>query len=66
MPAIMTSSSQQVKEKIMFEVQLVNNKVKQLEFKAIPEVAYKNDPTGALSMIPPKVVTIQDVCKCYN
>ena len=50
----------------MFEVQLISNEVKQPEFKAIPEVAYKNDPTGALSMIPSKVVMIQDVCKCYN
>ena len=45
---------------------LISNEVKQLEFKAIPEVAYKNDPVGALSMIPPKVVMIQDVRKCYN
>ena len=50
----------------MFEVQLVSNEVKEPEFKAIPEVAYKNDPTSALSMIPVKVVMIQDVCKCYN
>ena len=62
----MASSSQPVKGKTIFEVQLVSNEVKQLEFKAIPEVAYKNDPTGALSMIPSKVVMIQDVCKCYN
>ena len=62
----MASISQQVKEKIIFEVQLVSNEVKQLEFKAIPKVAYKNEPAGALSMIPPKVVMIQDVCKCYN
>ena len=60
----MASSSQQVKGK--FEVQLVSNEVKQLEFKAIPEVAYKDDPAGALSMIPPKVVMIQDMRKCYN
>ena len=41
------SSSQAVKGK--FEVQLVRNEVKQLEFWAIPEVAYKDDPIGALS-----------------
>ena len=29
-------------------------------------MAYKNDPTSALSMTPSKVVMIQDVCKCYN
>ena len=62
----MASSSQQVKGKTMFEVQIVRNEVKQLEFKAILEVAYKNDPAGALSMILVKVVMIQDVHKCYN
>ena len=50
----------------MFEVQLIRNEVMKPEFMAIPEVAYKNDPTGALSMIPSKVVMIQDVRKCYN
>ena len=59
-----TSSSQAAKDK--FEVQLVRNEVKKPNFKAIPEVAYKDDPTGVLSMIPPKVVMIQDVQKCYN
>ena len=62
----MASSSQKVNGKYSFEVQLISNEVKQLEFKAIPKVAYKNDPIGALSMIPSKVVIIQDVCKCYN
>ena len=66
MAATMASSSQQVKGKTAFEVQLVRNEVTQLEFKAIPKVAYKNDPPSALSMIPPKVVMIQDVRKCYN
>ena len=66
MPETMASSSQQVKGKTTFEVQLVSNEVKQLEFKAILEVACKNDLARALSMIPPKVVMIQDVCKCYN
>ena len=45
---------------------MICNKVKQLEFKAIPEVAYKNYLADALSMIPSKVIMIQDVCKCYN
>ena len=27
---------------------------------------YKNDPSGALSMILPKVVMVQDIRKCYN
>ena len=62
----MVSSSQLAKEKTTFEVQLISNEVKKLEFKAIPEVAYKNDLAGALSMIPLKVVMIQDVQKCYN
>ena len=40
--------------------------MKQPDFRAIPKVAYKDDPVGALSMIPLKVVMIQDVRKCYN
>ena len=60
----MTSSSQKGNGNTTFEVQLVSNEVKKLEFKAIPKVVYKNDPIGALSMIPPQVVMIQDVCKC--
>lgn len=62
----MASSSKNPKDKEQFEVQLVSNEVKQLDFRAIPEVAYKNDPAGALSIIPPKVVMVQDVRKCYN
>ena len=42
------------------------NEVKQPNFRPIPDVAYKNDPTRALSMIPPKVVMVQDVRRCYN
>ena len=45
---------------------MVSNKVKQPNFRPIPEVAYKNDPAGALSIIPPKVVMVQDVRRCYN
>ena len=62
----MASSSQLAKTKTTFEVQLISNEVKQPKFKAIPEVAYKNDLAGALSMIPSKVAMIQDVWKCYN
>ena len=62
----MASSSQPVKVKATFEVQLISNKVKKPKFKAIPEVAYKNELAGTLSMIPPKVIMIQDVRKCYN
>ena len=53
-------------EKGKFEVYIVSNDVKQPNFWAIPEVAYKDDLTSALSMILPKVVMIQDVRKCYN
>ena len=60
----MASNSQPTKEKTAFEVQLISNEVKQPEFKAILKVAYKNDPVGVLSMIPPKVIMIQDVRKC--
>lgn len=62
----MASSSRRTSEKETFEVQLVSNEVKQPDFHPIPEVAYKNDPTSALSVIPPKVVMVQDVRKCYN
>ena len=43
------------------EIQLVSNEVKKPNFKPIPEVAYKNDPIGALFSIPNKVVMVQDV-----
>ena len=62
----MASRSKNTKGKESHEVQLANKKVKQLEFKPIPEVTYKNDPTGALSIILAKVVMVQDVKKCYN
>ena len=45
---------------------MVSNEVKQLEFRPIPKVTYKNDPTGTLSIIPPKVIMVQDVRKCYK
>ena len=59
-----TSRSQMARGR--FEVQLVSNEVNQPDFWAIPEIAYKDDPTCALSMISPQVVMIQDVRKCYN
>ena len=62
----MASGSKTTKGKKGHEVQLVSNKVKQLEFKPILKVTYKNDPAGALSIIPDKVVMVQDVRKCYN
>ena len=46
------------KGKDSLKIQLVSNEVKQPEFKPIPEVAYKNNPIGALSAIPNKVVMV--------
>ena len=37
---IISSSSRNPKDKESFEVQLVNNKVKKPDFRAIPEVSY--------------------------
>lgn len=62
----MASASRVTKEREIHEIQLVSNEVKQPEFRPIPEVAYKNDPAGALSVIPDKVVMVQDVRRCYN
>ena len=62
----MASSSRKTQEKEPFEVKLVSNEVKQPNFRPILEVAYKNDPIGALSIIPPKVVMVQYVRRCYN
>ena len=62
----MASGSKSAKGKESHEIELVSNEVKQPDFRPIPEVAYKNDPAGALSMIPNKVVMVQDVWKCYN
>lgn len=62
----MASSSKNTKDKEGHKVQLVSNEVKQPEFRPILEVAYKNDPVNALSIILPKVVMVQDVRKCYN
>lgn len=62
----MASSSKYRKGKEIHEIHLVSNKVKQPKFRPIPEVAYKNDPTGALSMILDKFVMVQNVRKFYN
>ena len=45
----------------VLNVQLISNDIKQTNFRAIPNIAYKQDPFGALSMIPPQVLMIQDV-----
>lgn len=62
----MAFGSKTTKWKESHEIQLVSNEVKQLEFKPIPKVAYKNDLAGALSIIPDKFFMVQDVQKCYN
>ena len=62
----MASSSRNVEGREVLNVQLVSNQVKQPIFKAIPNITYKQDPLGALFMIPPKVIMIQDVRKYYN
>ena len=62
----MASSSKNPMDKEPFEVQLVSNEVKQPNFRAIQEVAYKNDLVGELSIISPKVMMVQNVIKCYN
>ena len=62
----MASSSKSAKDQVTYEVQLVSNDVRQPDLKVIPKVAYKDDPSSALSMIPSKVVMVQDVWKCYS
>ncbi len=47
-------------------VELVNNEVKQPVFKAILDIAYKQDPSGTLSMITSNLIMVQDVRRCYN
>ena len=62
----MASSSKNVEGKEVLNVHMVSNEVKKPIFKAIPDITYKQDPFNALSMIPPKVLMVQDVRKFYN
>ena len=62
----MASSSKNVEGKEVLNVQLVSNEVNQPVFKAILDIAYKQDPSGALSMIPSNIIMVQDVRRCYN
>ena len=65
----MASSSNATKVKEVNEVlnvQLISNEIKKPHFWAILDIAYKRDPSGALSMIPPQVLMIQDVRFCYT
>lgn len=57
----MASGSRTTKGKESHEIQIVSNEVKQLEFKPIPEVTYKNDSIGVLSIISDKFVMVQDI-----
>ena len=45
---------------------MIRNEIRQPNFRAIPDIAYKQDPFGALSMILPQVLMIQDVRCCYT
>ena len=48
-----SSSNPKVKEdKEVLNVQLLINEIRKLSFRAIPNITYKQDPSGALSMIP--------------
>lgn len=62
----MASSLRNPEDKEPFKVQLVIKKVKQPEFNPIPKFSYKRDVAGALSIILPKFVMVEDVRKCYN
>ena len=46
-------------------MELIINKIRQPNLRVIPNISYKQDPSGALSMIPPRVLMIQDVRCCY-
>lgn len=54
----MASSSKNVEGKEVLNVQLVSNEVKKPLFKAIPDIACKQDPSSALSMITPNVLMV--------
>ena len=60
----MTSSflaTKVVKEKEVLNVHLISNEIKQPNFRAIPDIAYKQDLSYALLMISSQVLMIQDV-----
>ena len=62
-----SSSTTNIKDgKEVFNLQLIRNEIKQLNFRAILDIAYKQDPSSALSMIPPWFLMIQDVRSCYT
>ena len=61
------SSFPKVKDgKEVLNLQLISNEIRQPNFRAILDIAYKNNSSSALSMIPPWVLMIQDVRCCYT
>ena len=62
-----SSSTPQVKEgKEVLNVQFISNEIRQPNFRVILDIAYNQDRSGALLMIPPQVLMIQDVRYCYT
>ena len=56
---VCTSLAPKVKEgKEVLNVQLISNEIRQPNFRAILDISYKQDPSGALLMIPPWVLMI--------
>lgn len=47
-------------------MKFISNEIKQPTFRDILDIAYKQDPSGALSMIPPQLLMIQDVKNWYT
>ena len=47
-------------------MQLINNEIRQPNFRSIPNTAYKQDLSSALLMMPQQVLIIQDVRCCYT
>lgn len=62
----MASSSKNIEGKEVLNFQLVSNEVKKPIFKAILDIVYKQDISSALSMIPPNVLMVLDIRKCYS
>ena len=64
---VSSSFAAKVKEgKKVLDVQLINNEIRQPNFKAMLGISYKQDLFGALSVIAPQVLMIQDVRCCYT
>ena len=57
----MEYSSSVAKGKEVLNVQLISNEIEQPIFKDIPNIAYKQDPSGVLLMMPLQVLMIQDI-----